>query len=65
VPADQIDPPPTIMGEASLDIITGVGKIDGKLVAMIEVDRILSVDELNQIAVSVEAAKDETALRST
>ena len=65
VPADQIDTPPMIMGEASLDIITGVGKIEGKLVAMIDVDRILSVDEMNEVAESVEAAKDETAFSRT
>ena len=65
VPADQIDPPPMMMGEAARDIITGVGKIDGKLIAMIDVDRILSMDEMNEIAGSIEAAKEETALSRT
>lgn len=65
VPADQIDPPPMMMGEAARDIITGVGKIDGKLIAMIDVDRIRNVDEMSEIARSVEAAKEETALSRT
>jgi purine-binding chemotaxis protein CheW len=61
VPADQIDPPPMMMGEAARNIITGVGKIEGKLIAMIDVDRILSVDEMSEIASSLEAAHAEPA----
>ncbi len=50
IPADQFEPPPTVMGEASKDFITAVGKTGDKLIIMIDVDRILSTEEMSQIA---------------
>jgi purine-binding chemotaxis protein CheW len=62
VPADQFDPPPPMMGEAARDFITGVGKIDGKLIIMIDAERILSIDEMNEISGSLAASEPEPAL---
>jgi len=62
VPADEFDPPPQVLGEASRDFITAVGKTGDRLILMIDVDRILSTEEMNQIAGSLEAAKKEPAL---
>ena len=45
IPADQIDPPPPVMGELSQEFITGVGKLEDKLVILLNVDAILSLDE--------------------
>ncbi|HVO40323.1 MAG TPA: chemotaxis protein CheW [Spirochaetia bacterium] len=59
VPADQFDPPPAAMGEGSRDLITAVGKLDGRLIIMIDVDRILSTEEISQIAGSLQAAEKE------
>jgi chemotaxis signal transduction protein len=42
--------------------ITGVGKMDEKLIITIDVDRILSADEMSQIADSLEAPENEPAL---
>ena len=65
VPADQFDPPPPVMGSASKDFITAVGKMGDKLVIMIDVDRILSTEEMTQITGSLEAAQKEPALSRT
>ena len=45
IPADQIDPPPPVLGGFSEAFITGVGKLDDKLVILLNADAILTVDE--------------------
>jgi purine-binding chemotaxis protein CheW len=45
IPAAQIDPPPLQLGGLAQEYITGVGKLDGRLVTMLNVDRILSGEE--------------------
>jgi purine-binding chemotaxis protein CheW len=65
LPADQFDLPPQIMGEVARDFITSVGKVGESLVIMIDTDRILSTEEMSQIAGSLAAAakEEEPALR--
>jgi purine-binding chemotaxis protein CheW len=62
VPADQFDPPPLMAGTATRGFITGVGKMDGKLIISIDAERILSTEEMSQIAGSLEATEKEPAL---
>ena len=45
IPADQVDPPPPVPGGFSQNLITGVGKIEDRLVILLNVDSILTVDE--------------------
>ena len=45
IPADQIDPPPPVLGGFSQEFITGVGKLEDKLVILLNADAILTVDE--------------------
>jgi purine-binding chemotaxis protein CheW len=45
IPADQIDAPPPVLGGLSQEFITGVGKTEDKLVILLNVDAILTVDE--------------------
>ncbi len=45
IPADQIDPPPPVLGSISQEFITGVGKLEDKLVILLNTDAILTVDE--------------------
>lgn len=45
IAADQIDPPPPVPGGFSQELITGVGKIDDRLVILLNADSILTVDE--------------------
>ena len=45
IPADQIDPPPPVLGGFSKEFITGVGKLDDKLVILLNTDAVLTVEE--------------------
>ena len=62
VPSDQFDPPPPMVGQGARAFITGVGKMDGKLILTIDADGILRPDEMNQISSSLKAAEKEPAL---
>ena len=64
LPADQFDPPPPMVGDRAQAFITGVGKMDGKLILTIDAERILRADELNQIDSSLKATEMEPALSS-
>jgi purine-binding chemotaxis protein CheW len=50
IPADQIDPPPPVLGGLSQEFITGVGKLDDKLVILLNVDAILNVEEIKALS---------------
>ena len=45
IPADQIDPPPPVLGGLAREFITGVGKFEDKLVILLDVDAILTAGE--------------------
>jgi purine-binding chemotaxis protein CheW len=45
IPADQIDPPPPVLGGFSREFITGVGKLEEKLVILLNADAVLTVEE--------------------
>src|SRR5208337_1284665 len=62
VAAGQFDPPPAVMGEVSRDFITAVGKLDDRLIIMIDVDRIFSPEEMSQIVGSLNAVEKEPAV---
>jgi purine-binding chemotaxis protein CheW len=62
VPANQFEPAPPVMGKAAGELITGVGKMEGKLIIMLDVGKILSTDELSQIAGSLEKAVSDPVL---
>jgi len=50
IPASEIEPPPAFGVKIRTDFIRGMGKIDGKFVILLEVDHVLSLDEIGQIA---------------
>lgn len=45
VPADQIEPPPPIVGGLSAEYIKAVCKLDERLIILLNIDRILSTEE--------------------
>ncbi len=49
IPADNIEPPPTVMGGIASEYITGVGKIDNRLLILLDMDRILSEGERTEL----------------
>lgn len=46
IPTDQIEPPPAFGAKIRTDFIRGMGKVDGKFVIMLNVDNVLSIDDL-------------------
>jgi purine-binding chemotaxis protein CheW len=45
IPADQIDPPPPIVGGLSAEFVRGVGKMEDRLIILLDIDRILTTRE--------------------
>ena len=62
LPADQFVPPPPMAGMTTQGFITGVGKLEGKLIITIDAERVLSAEEMSQIAGSLEAVEKEPAV---
>jgi purine-binding chemotaxis protein CheW len=63
VPADQFAPPPPMMGQVARDFITSVGKIGERLIILIDVNRVLGTEEMNQIVGSISAAREPVLAR--
>ena len=59
--AEQIEPPPSFGTSVRLDFLTGMGKPDGRLVLLLDLDRILSPVELLE-AIDATAAPDDAQL---
>ena len=56
IPASEIEPPPTFGARIRADFILGMGKVAGKFVIILNIDRVLSVDEIALLAASDGAA---------
>ena len=50
IPASEIEPPPAFGSHIRIDFISGMGKVNGKFVVLLDVDRILSLDEVAVLA---------------
>lgn len=46
VAAEQIEPPPSFGVRAQTDFLLGLGKVDGKVIMLLDVDRVLTADEV-------------------
>ncbi|MGE5467246.1 MAG: chemotaxis protein CheW [Ignavibacteria bacterium] len=46
VPPDQVEPPPAFGATIRADFIQGMGKVDGRFVILLDMSRVLSVDEM-------------------
>jgi purine-binding chemotaxis protein CheW len=53
---ELIEPPPNIFEQGELNYVTGVGKLDGKLVIMIDLSKIMQRGELRRLSDITEAA---------
>lgn len=49
IPASEIEMPPTFGAKIRSDFIEGMGKVEGKFVILLNVDRVLSVDEMSEL----------------
>ncbi len=50
IPPGEIEPPPSFGARIRSDFIQGMGKVAGKFVIILNIDRVLSVDEMAQLA---------------
>jgi purine-binding chemotaxis protein CheW len=50
ISADEIEPPPSFGARIRADFIRGMGKVDGKFVIILDVDHVLSLDEMAELA---------------
>lgn len=50
IPAADIEPPPEFGARIRIDFISGMGKVNGKFVVLLDVSRILSMDEVAVVA---------------
>jgi purine-binding chemotaxis protein CheW len=53
--AAQIEPPPSFGTGIRVDFLTGMGKLDGRLALILDIDRVLSPVEIQQ---TIDAAED-------
>ena len=50
IPLAEIEPPPSFGAKIRADFIAGMGKVSGKFVIILEIQRVLSVDEMAMLA---------------
>jgi len=62
IPATDIEPAPAFGAKIRTDFIEGMGKIDGKFVILLNVNQVLSTDELGAIAHVASSAHAAAAL---
>lgn len=50
IPASEVEPAPSFGSKIRSDFIGGMGKVNGKFVVMLDVNKVLSVDEMSMLA---------------
>jgi purine-binding chemotaxis protein CheW len=56
MPPSDIDPPPNIFEDGELNYVTGVGKLNGRLIILVELSKIMQRGELRRLGEAVENA---------
>jgi purine-binding chemotaxis protein CheW len=59
VSSEEIEPPPPFGTGVRVDFLTGMGKLDGRLVLVLDIDRVLSPVEIQQITEAVDEVAAE------
>jgi purine-binding chemotaxis protein CheW len=55
LPASEVEPPPNVFSDEELNYVTGVGKLAGRLIILINLSKILQRGELRRIGELAEA----------
>jgi purine-binding chemotaxis protein CheW len=50
IPSSEIEPPPAFGARIRTDFIEGMGKVNGKFVILLNVNRVLSIEEIGALA---------------
>jgi len=61
VPRTEVDAPPNVFEEGELNYVTGVGKLNGRLIILIELGKILQRGELKRLGDLADAAQSAAA----
>ena len=57
IPSEEIEPAPAFGAKIRADFIEGMGKVNGKFVIILNVNKVLSVDELEMLSSVREGAE--------
>jgi purine-binding chemotaxis protein CheW len=60
IPPDEVEPPPAFGATIRTEFILGMGKVDGRFIILLDMGRVLSVDEMARL-VDIDAAPAELA----
>lgn len=61
IPQGDIEPPPSFGAKIRADFIAGMGKVEGNFVIILNIDRVLSVEELTQLSQAAGSASSMAA----
>lgn len=61
IAADQIEPPPAFGAKIRTDFIRGMGKVEGRFVIIMNVNNVLSIDDLTLLGQANEQGVGQTA----
>jgi purine-binding chemotaxis protein CheW len=62
IPVAEIEPAPSFGARIRADFISGMGKVDGKFVIILNAERVLSVDEMAMLSRAGEAEVAQVGL---
>ena len=57
IPAKEIEPPPAFGARIRTEFIRGMGKVHGRFVILLDVDHVLSLDEISHLQAAAESAE--------
>jgi purine-binding chemotaxis protein CheW len=63
IPGSEIEPPPTFGARIRAEFIFGMGKVSGKFVIILNINKVLSIEEIAQIT-STDGAVSESVVAS-
>ncbi|QDP40197.1 chemotaxis protein CheW [Radiobacillus deserti] len=49
IPTEQVEPTPEVIGTVNVDYIEGVAKIDSRLLILLDMEKVLATDEIEQL----------------
>lgn len=64
IPADAVEPPPAVFQEGGLNCVTGLGKVGGRLVVLLDMSKLLAPASLQNNADSVEKKNGKQEARA-
>ena len=62
IPAGDIEPPPAFGSRIRAEFISGMGKVGGHFVILLDIDRVLSIDSASALALVAGVTQEELAV---